>query len=324
MTGLTLPRWRGTTDDAHRVVRDIDAWAASEELASLVSVSGAVVSATGAARLDQFAVASQFWDARGGRERDQAAVAEPSADLARLVLGSAPALGLADRSEPRSSHYDAVVMTGGMVRAEIVKPRFARQLLDDGLAAGELTFLGAFREFSREEIALAEALGIRSRDEVDAMGEGLDRTFGPLGPPTRDGNGRRGASGWRSESWRSGTTRLGVLAAPSSDPLHRRADTADTFRFWADRFLTDRNSHAASVLIITTAVYVPYQAAVAVRTLGVERGLTVETVGVTDAASDLGEHTQRFLPQQHLQELRSAILAMRSLRATLADRLTYL
>ncbi len=281
------------------------------------------MSSMGAARFDELAAASAAWDARRGRERDQAAISEPSADLTRLVLDSAAVLGLADRTVPRGTRYDAILLTGGMVRAEIVKPRFVRQLLDGGLTAGEVTFLGAFRAFSEEEVDLADALGMRSRDEADAMAEGLERALGPLGPSVENGDGRRDKSGWRSVTWRGDTpaavgTLIGVLAAPSSDPTRRRADTADTFRFWAER------SAASSVLVITTPVYVPYQAAVAAHVLGAERGLAVETVGVTDAASDLGVHTQPFLPQHHLQELRSAILAMRSLRAVLAERLAYL
>ena len=109
---------------------------------------------------------------------------------------------------------------------------------------------------------------------------------------------------------------VGVLATPSSEG-NRRANTADTLRFWARR-------HAAStgsVLLVTTPVYVPYQNAVAVEVLGLEQGLSVETVAVSAAASDLGADTQIFAASHKLQELRSAIHGMRDLRKALEERL---
>ena len=204
-------------------------------------------------------------------------------------------------------------MTGGMVRAEIVKPRFVRVLLDGGLACDEVVFLGGFRPFSTDEQRLAGLLGIRSDDEFDAMGEGLERAFGPLGAERSAGGGERDRTGWRESGWAAGGLTFSVIAAPSSDPRSRRANTADTFRFWARRA-----QHVRKVLVVTTPVYVPYQAAIAVQTLGVEHAIAVETVGVTASASFLGYLTQPFTAQHHLQELRSAILAMRSLRAALA------
>lgn len=315
------------------MLRGIDEWAASDELAEVVAASARPVSSLGAARLDDLVVASAAWDARGGWERDQAAVAVVPEVVARLVMKAGPAIGLADRSIPRAGRYDAVLMTGGMVRAEIVKPRFVRELLEQSVTAGEVTFLGAHRDFSADENRLARALGMASSNEVDAMTEGMERTFGPLGAPQVGRHGPGDGTGWQSLSWPGGGTSFGVLAAPSSDPIRRRANTADTFRFWADGSWADgkwadrdqaERSEIRSVLVVTTPIYVPYQAAVAVQVLGLERGMAVETIGVTEAASDLGDHTQPFLPQHHLQELRSALLAMHSLRAALAERLAHL
>ena len=121
---------------------------------------------------------------------------------------------------------------------------------------------------------------------------------------------------WRELAWRQAGPAVSVLAAPSSD-ASRRANTADTLWFWAQR-------HAAgtrSVLLVTTPVYVPYQNAVAVEVLGLRHGLSVETVAVSPAASDLGADTQEFLSSHKLQELRSAIQGMRGLRAALTERL---
>lgn len=71
------------------------------------------------------------------------------------------------------------------------------------------------------------------------------------------------------------------------------------------------------MLQVTSPIYVPYQAAIAVNILGLDFGVAVEAVGVDAAANDLGEYSQIFLPQHHLQELRAAIGAMRQLRRRL-------
>jgi hypothetical protein len=139
------------------------------------------------------------------------------------------------------------------------------------------------------------------------MVAGMELAFGPLGEPDV-----ASGDGWCEYRW----GRLSVLAAPSSDP-GRRANSADTYRFWA----AERSGGATSALVVTTPIYVPYQGAAAVEVLGLECGLAVETVGTSAAASDLGEYTQPFLPAHHLQELRSAIRGMLSLRAALVRRL---
>ncbi|MEO7147662.1 MAG: hypothetical protein ABIX09_07220, partial [Terrimesophilobacter sp.] len=209
-----------------------------------------------------------------------------------------------------------VLMTGGMVRAGIVKPRFLRELELGGITFSEAVFLGGFREFAGDEAGLARELGVDGDNEVDAMAFGMRQAFGPL--PTSDIVEFRSdgvAASWRDESWNVPGRRLRVVAAPSSEPQRRRANTADTFRFWAVRHgkATDR------VLIITTPIYVPYQAAVAVEVLGLEFGHQVETVAVSAAASNLGEHSQKFLPHHQLQELRSAVSGFHSLRQKLVS-----
>lgn len=118
--------------------------------------------------------------------------------------------------------------------------------------------------------------------------------------------------------WNAAELRLSVVAAASSDPAARRANTIDTFLHWAERRDPAR---VDSVLIVTTPIYVPYQNAVAVEALGVGHGIAVDTVGVSASANDLGQHSQEFRAQHHLQELRSAIRAMRMLLAALIARL---
>ncbi|WP_403024509.1 hypothetical protein [Salinibacterium sp. GXW1014] len=307
-----VPSWSGSAGAAEATADGIAAWVRSDALGQLVRLWGGQRPAEGDTEfllewLDAFS--AEHWDFRRGRERNLAASAVLSPEQAAAVLQVAPELGLVS-SLPRARSYDAIVMTGGMVRAGVVKPRFVRSLLDAGIAARQVVFVGAHRAFQGDEAALAAALGVRGDDEVDAMAEGMRRAF-DLGAPAVTHGGERNARATRLAWDAHPSVRFEVVAAPSSAPEARRADTADTFRHWAQ--LSGRD--ASSVLVVTTPIYVPYQAAVAVETLGIEAGMAVETVGADARSNDLGEHTQHFGAQQHLQEIRSAIRGMKTLRA---------
>ncbi len=320
---LALPVWTGAADDVVRTLATIDGWASSAALKRLVEAfGGSTAERRGAELLDWLErFSADHWDFRGGVERNLAPLVVLPQHIEQLVLDAAPVLGLAGPYPLRRTGYDTVLMTGGMIRAEIVKPRFARELLASGVGAKSIVFLGGFRAFAGDEIELAPIFGVDGDNEFDAMVGGMELVFGPLGNPVIRGSGPesdrgkgRGNGDWRVCEWTMGGLVLRVVAAPSSDPARRRANTADTYRFWADRV---RAPEERSVLVVTTPVYVPYQGAGAVEVLGLEHGLAVETVGASESASDLGEHSQVFLAQNHLQEIRSAIRALRSLRTRL-------
>lgn len=310
---MRLPAWNRHPHVRARLLSDIDAWWQSAALRDLVTAFGGISGdLLDLDTLDRFC--SRHWDFRRGRERDGAIPFPIAVEQESLIAKHAPVLGLADRENPGSRHYDAVILTGGMVRAAIVKPRFVLELRNRGVEMDRVVFLGGYRAFSDAERALARSLGVRGDDEVDGMREGVERAFALDSPPSvQRSNGEAGASSWGRWRWRQGGSEVEVVAAASADPENRRANTADTFRFWAERFADG----AQSVLVVTTPVYVPYQSAVAVETLGLAAGLDVETVGVSRTASDLGPLTQPFTPQHHLQELRSAVHGMRSLRRAL-------
>ncbi|MBX3092147.1 MAG: hypothetical protein KF801_06520 [Cryobacterium sp.] len=323
MNPVELPRWDAVPGDVQRNLAAIDDWAVSlrdRDVVARFSLASAQSMADLAGNelltaLDEFA--SEHWDFRGGRERNLAAPPSLTDSQREAIDSAAAALGLTGTPPPRLGHYDAVVMTGGMVRAGIVKPRYLRELADAGLDWREAIFLGGFRPFAGDEVATAIALGIRGDNEFDAMVHGMRAAFDLASPDAVEPDDRVSSaaarnSDWRQDSWDWRGRVLRVVAAPSSEPALRRANTIDTFRFWASRAEGVR-----SVLVITTPVYVPYQGAVAIEVFGLEFGLAVETVAVSASASELGVHSQVFLSQHRAQELRSAIYGLRSLRARL-------
>lgn len=321
-----VPRFdAGSVDSGERdaLLRGIDEWAAAVASSGVPASFGwRCTAASGEGLLAQLEeLGAMYWDFRSGRERNLARRPELSSEQVARINEAARDLGLAGTSSPSRGSFDAVVMTGGMVRAGVVKPRFVRELVDAGTTFGEVVFVGAFRAFAGDELRLARELGVDGLDEWDAMVSGLERVFPPSSEATvSEGSTLEGsASGvsvavrnasWRVCSWLSDSQRVSVVAAPSSDPRSRRADTADTFRFWAGLV----GASVDSVLVVTTPVYVPYQAAVAVRTLGLESGMSVETVAVSSSANDLGALTQPFEARHRLQELLAAVRGVRALR----------
>ncbi len=324
MSTVEPPRWDAIPGDDERCLADIDRWAVELRDSGVVGTFSTTAASslrglTGAELLDALeSFSATHWDFRGGRERNLAVPSSLTADQSAAIDMVAAALGLDGTPGPRRAAYDAIVMTGGMVRAGIVKPRFLRELTDAGLVWQEGVFLGGFRTFAGDEMELGRSLGVEGTNEFDAMTAGIRMAFdlGPsdvVEPPGVPVPALASANDWREDSWAWNLRTLRVVAAPSSNPSRRRANTVDTFRFWASRANGIR-----SVLVITTPVYVPYQAAGAIEVLSLEFGFSVETVAVSATASDLGSHTQPFLSQHRAQELRSAIHGMRSLRSRLA------
>lgn len=316
MAPLELPRWTGGSDDVRNNLLLVERWASSGSMKTLVSEFGGSISESPTDELLDYldAFSAEHWDFRRGQERNQAVSVQFTPERDAVILGCAEELGLA-QVPPRHPHYDTVVMTGGMVRAGVAKPRYVRMLLDDGLRVDNVVFLGGFRPFGGDEHEVAAGLGIEGDNEFDAMVAGLHRAFGPLGEPKVEefvGESQNGS--WRELSWDTAGLRVSAVAAPSSKPETRRANTVDTYRFWAR---SRRQASEQSVLVVTAPVYVPYQGAGAVEVLGLDYGLAVETVGISRRTGHLGSFAQDYEARHHLQEIRSAIRGMRSLRLAL-------
>lgn len=322
---IELPLWDGVPGDVEAALAQIDAWAGHLRDHPVVAefshaTAHLLRGLHGAELLEALeSFAAVHWDFRHGRERNLAHEPEFSPPRVQVITEAAHELGLAGTAPPRCREYDAVVMTGGMVRAGIVKPRYLRELVDSGLEWREGIFLGGFRPFAGDELMLAPILGVDGNNEFDSMTAGMRHAFGLGLPDFVDGSDPAtgsppGAADWREESWEWRGRMLRVIAAPSSAPQQRRSNTADTYRFWASRVDGIR-----SVLVVTTPIYVPYQGAAAIEVLGIEFGFSVETVAVSATASNLGVHSQAFLPHHQVQEIRSALHGFHRLRSRLVS-----
>ncbi|MER7457420.1 hypothetical protein [Micromonospora sp. NPDC126480] len=314
--GVALPSGQPGTS-ATELVGGVRAWIGSAPLRSLVTHFGGAWPAGDLPALldglDDFT--ARHWDFRAGRERPDAR--EPALDpyTRDLVLDAAAALGLVHPVPPARPDYAHLVVLGGLAHACLRRVAYAAHLLRAGVSAsGELAVLGSLRPLSEvERRALADAGLPACATEVDVLDLAVRWVFGVPAPAEEDGH----EAGHPHHSWSSRTYRprglppVRVLAAPSSEPERRRAHTADTQRFWAGHVAL---APGDPVLLVTAPIYVPFQHCDALRTLALPHGCGIETVGVDPALPDVAVLPEPTLTAgRYLQEIRSAIRAMRTL-----------
>lgn len=303
------------------VLRSIATWLGSDPFVHLVERSGGAGLVPGEpldaqlARLDDF---SARWDFRNGAERSTRVAADLPPELDDdTILAAATALGLVTPVAPRHQDYDHVLVLGGMVRACVLRPTRAAALLDGGVSAPSVSALSAFRPLLDKELDIATQAGLTGLEtEYDAMEAGMRRAFA-LGEPDDEQGGEDANQhlSWRVRTYHDREERpVTVVAAPTTDPI-RRANTPDTYAFWAGNLA--KLSAGQRVLLVTTAIYVPYQHVGAIGMLGLPYGVQVDTVGVDTDDERHGALRQAFTAQEYLQELRSAVRGMR----TLVDRI---
>lgn len=213
-----------------------------------------------------------------------------------------------------------MLVLGGLVRACIARPLYAAHLLSAGaITVGAITALGGFRDLKGDETELASQLGFgRMPDEFAAMDAGVRRAFA-LDEPVRERGERSDVVGesWAVREYRADGPSVRVVAAPSTKPGERRANTEDTYRWFASDLV--HLVGGETLLIVTSDIYVPYQHADALRVLALPYSVEVDAAGVTLGDAD-ARLAQNFQPHNYLQEIRSTIRALRQLHEALLER----
>jgi hypothetical protein len=268
------------------LLADVERWLGSAPLAALIRLFGGdpadyadrrVPLALRLGKLDLF---TEQWDTRRGRERNLAAELDLTAAQSELVIAAANALGLRG-DPPRHRHYDHMLMLGGLVRACVARPSYAAHLIRSGeITAGQVTTLGAHRPFAGNEFEQADLLGWGDlREEYEALDAGTRRAFELGEPEWEEGETHRDVGGtWGVKHYRTAEgLPVRVVAAPSSQPGTRRADTADSYTFFARHVAALRPGER--LLLISTAIYVLPQHLAAVRILALPFGVEVDTIG---------------------------------------------
>jgi hypothetical protein len=283
----------------------VEAWIRHPALDALAAQWGRVPPDATPERLAFYrVVADELWDFRKGKERNQVVGADLTTDQVSLIEDASEVLGLRTATCPARQTYDSVLILGGLLRGCLTRTRAAHELITGGLIAHSVVGLGGTRVLTEPEVDQGERLGIRATTEYQAMLGAVVSVFAPDGNPSVTSHeDEQPNAAWAITDF-PGEPRLAVVSAPSLEPEKRRANTSDTLIWWTAR---ESGAGGANYLLITHPIYVPYQAATAVRTYGLPNNAGVELTGVTATAGDLGRLTQEFLPHNYLQEIGSAI-----------------
>ena len=224
-----------------------------------------------------------------------------------------------EEQPPADESYDDIVILGGLLRACLVRPEYVAQLAQNTVTTRAVVALASRRPLSGNEISLAADLGLGDlHDEFRAMEYGVRQSFPECGTEIRRTSEPHlsGNEAWEVAAF-EGHPSITVLAAPSTEPQIRRANTADTYKWWAD---LEGGIARRRILVVTSAIYRLYQGAEAIRILGLQYGASVETVGVPAAMTYGGRLPQTSGPAQYLQEIRSSIRGFRDLLLALSQR----
>jgi hypothetical protein len=309
------------------LLAEITDWVRSRPLESLIARFGGTLPAESLAAqldyLDKFTASA--WNFRrrvsdGPKERNQVDADAVSGADEELAVAAADALGLVRSRAPRYDEYDHVLMLGGLVRANLWRTAYTAHLLANGVAAGNITAITAYRDLARndtdpslDEFKLLEAFGLPRRHcEWEVMEDSLRRAFNlPEFTVERESDpSAEGAQRFRVASAAAEGRRVSLIVAPALEP-GRRANTADGYRYWADQ--VQHVKPGERILAVTTCIYVPYQHAVALQHLALPFGCSVDTVGIDFSAIGDDPNPQRFRGAHYLLEIRSALLAYRNL-----------
>lgn len=311
------------SEDARLALDWVGDWVGSEALESVVRLYDGRIPegldlAGSLAWLTEF---SDRWNFRQGKERNLVESLDFSEPAASVIFEAAEELGLRGSDRPQGAEFDHVVILGGLARACVSRPREAARLLGEGgVEAGHLVALGGFRLLKGgEEELVRDFLGVDVIDEYEAMDAGVRSAFGLGESASVEGerSEQLGAS-WEVRTYeRDAALPVHVVAAPSSEPGARRANTADTYEWLASR--SGWIEPESSMLIVTTNIYRPYQQADAIRMLTLPHGIEVEVFGGLPGASD-PRLSKDFRPHDYLQEIRSTIASMSRLRAAIEER----
>lgn len=267
---------------------------------------------------------SEAWDFRRGSERHSLSERFVVHNDVRLdeerLADAASALGLTGGMAVEGT-FSHVVVLGGMVRACWNRAALARTAAET-VAASTVVMLTTHRPIPATENAQAEELGWHDIGlESEAAEHAMRESFGLEEPPAvvadfvdegwstldEEAEGGRRRS-WFHHRWLQ-TPVVEVIAAPSSEPAKRRANTADQLEFWGSRAQLVENHR---LLLVTTEHYVPFQQLQAARVLGLRAGCEIVTTGTP--WSPAGPYRAAAL----LQELRSTLGAATELVAALA------
>lgn len=288
--------------------KSVSEYVFSDALSELLGLFNAnITGETLQSRIGQIrAFAKERWDYRrksGSGERWTVQDEDPIViSNIETILDCARRLGMIGVKSQRNDG-DYIMPLGGARAANLDRVQEAKRLLDLSEKQAPVIALTAKRPLGEIEIPYVadyvDGACAKTTTEFDVMCRAMETT---LGTPATGHEGEEVENapnlGWAINHY----GRHCVVCAPSSDPEHRRANTADTLQFFQDRFAPE----PGSVLLLTTSsIYVSYQTASLVP-LALKHGWEIELSGSGDA----NQHNDVI--SNYLQEIKGTIEAIAS------------
>ena len=305
--------------EGKRLLQAVEKWMRSEELELLVhAFGGDIPKEFTTAKLAKWLLNfSSCWDYRSMQKqandlktKENARWQVQSTDITehqRNTVSSVIApLGLVGVSVPTEKNFDYVVALGGARFSCLYRPKYINVLIQEQkIHAKKIVLLSGMRPIIETERAATDTYAPMANTEYDLINTGAEQVFG------LQKNYREECYHNENENLSWAVRRYDLkteipvlsLSGPSSEPQRRRANSADTYKFFIEKCGIQPNQ---KLLLVTSQIYVPYQQIEAIRMF---QEIYVETVGFPTEWS-LG--LQGMLePANYLQEIRSAMLMQR-------------
>lgn len=300
----------------------IQNWLYSEELQNIVQVFGGEyprsMSVSERAKwLENF---SDRWDyrkyqaqAKDAKTGENARWKISSADLTESQISAVEkgiaSLGLTGMDMPSEKSFDYIIALGGARFSCLYRPKYVYELLTrHNISARATILLSGMRPIAESERSATDSYAPDAITEYDLINAGAEKAFerSPNFKEERYHHENPNRS-WaiRTYDTSDGQIPLFSLSGPSSQPDVRRANSADTYQFFLDKFHVEAGQR---LLLVTSQIYVPYQQLEAQRTLAYPHRIYIETVGFPAEWS--GRLQGMMEPANYLQEIRSTIQAI--------------
>jgi hypothetical protein len=286
--GGSIQSWRAGSDG--EIVELAKTWLDSDALGELMTALGGPPAGSPPAALQAWTAANL--DTRGGAERrDAPSINWRSAWSEALVRAAAP-LGLITTAPPSQSFYDAALVLGGATTGNRLRVALTHQLISSGCRFGEIVGLTTDRE-----LGAREPDGAADHTEARNLLRYLEAAFGPLRAVAAEAGSDHGetTASWRDEHFTgSDGVNLRLVVAPGSPGT--RATTADAIDFYLGRSAVQSRE---STLVVTSAIYAPYQFFATAPRLLADAATTAELVGTPTAQDDVATLAQRVGQEIH-------------------------
>ena len=271
---------------------------------------------------------SDTWDFRGRQKQAfDGKVGEgvrwllSSDDLAdeqkQAALSAGLALGLMGNDTPALESYDYIWVLGGAKLSCLLRSRLARQTAENaGALPKAVVMLASMRPIGDGEREATDTYAPGAGTEFDLFAAAAKIEFGVDDDFTEEryDDSDNANNSWNVRKYLANGFDLYIIAAPSSEPEKRRANSADTYEFFFDYFKAEEG---AEILLATSQIYVPYQHMEAVRTIAIPHRINFDTIGfVPEWGGDLQGMNE---PSNYLQEIRSTIQAIDRFLAQYAE-----